>query len=331
MRDFLIRDKLARRLLLLYAAEAILCTGAVIASVSFQEDEILAFPYGQIGAILRMLSVSGSVGNVLAWVLYILISLIPAAVWVLLYRRGKTMAEDLFLWAFSVLLLIFLYMTVNPSVLFALTGASTKVVSVSMLVSSCAVTLDSLILLYFMIRLLHYCRKIEDQKLIRNLRYFFYVVGFVLVMVFFTGGLSGFIEAMEKVKEGNTGFGASFTCTYVLLALKQVVEYLPVLAEWILALFAIWLLSAMEQDIYGEETVKAAERMARICPALLLVTLSLTVLCNILNLFWQSESYQVSLSVNVPLFYIGYSIVLLLISRSLAAGRRLKQDHDLFI
>lgn len=331
MRDFSCKKTSIQRWLLIYGIEAVICLMAVIMSISFSVYDLLAFPYGQIGYVLRILSFRGGICNVLAWILYGFLSLIPAAVWGMLRHKGKAVTVDRFLPCFTVLLFFFLYMAVNPSVLFDLTGASTQVASVPYLISSCALVLDSLVLLYLVIRLLRYCKAQDDRKMIRNLRNFFYLFGFVLVIIIFAKGPGSLMESIEKVKGENTDFAVSLTWTYLFLVLKTLKDFLPAAAEFIPSLLAVRLLYAMEADSYGEETVKAAERLARVSYILLILILGFTACCNLLNLFCQSENYQVSIFVDIPLFYIGFSIVLILISRYLSNGRQLKQDHDLFI
>ena len=314
------------RLLCIYGAAAVICLLAALASVSIDPCALMAFPYMQIGMFLRWLSLSGTAGNVLAWIVYILLSLIPTAIWL----AGKSRRS--FLPLFSLLLFVFLYMTVNPAVLFQLTGASAELVTSSMLVASCALILDSLLVLYLVIRLLRYWKQLENRRLVRNLRYFFYAFGFVLVMIIFLQGPADFMKAAEQVRNGNTGITTSdFTLTGLLLVLRTFAAYLPTAAELLLSILAIHLLQAMEKDLYGEKTVQAAELLARVCAGSLVLILGFMVCCNLMNLLFQSGSYDSFFTVNIPLNYIGFSLILLLVSRNLSSGRELKQDYNLFI
>ncbi|MGN0293899.1 MAG: hypothetical protein ACI4D3_07850 [Lachnospiraceae bacterium] len=340
-------DSGAVRLICVYAAEAVICllavvmflradaggsgyTGTTVNTGSAADTwNLLAFPWAQIGMMLRRLSVSGAAGNVLAWILYTLISLIPAAVWMGIRRGKREKKADLFLPLFSLLLFGLLYLAVNPAFLFRLTGASAAQTTSSVLLASCALAADSLLILYLVVRLLHSWKNMESRKLIRNLRYFFYLFGFVMVILVFAGGPADFMSALQKVQEGNTAdVGAT---TRFLLAMKTLASCLPDAAQLLLSVLAVSLLGAMEEDIYGEKTVHNAELLARVCGISLVVNLSFLVCCNVLNLMLQSGSSDSSFTAGIPLGYIGFSLILTLITRSLSSGRDLKQDYDLFI
>lgn len=335
------------RLLCVYAVEAVVCLLAVV--MLFRADtmnigdtgsavdigditntwNLLAFPWAQIGMMLRGLSVSGAAGNVLAWILYILVSLIPAAVWMGIRCGKRERKADLFLPVFSLLLFGLLYLAVNPAYLFRLTGASAAQTTSSVLLASCALAVDSMLILYLVVRLLRSWRTMESRKLIRNLRYFFYLFGFVMVILVFAGGPADFMSALQKVQEGNTDdVGA---VTRFLVAMKTLAAWLPDAAQLLLSVLAVCLLNAMEEDIYGEKTVRTAELLAGVCGISLIVNLSFLVCCNVLNLILQSGSSDSSFMAGIPLGYIGFSLILILIARSLSSGRDLKKDYDLFI
>lgn len=344
------------RLIGVYIAEAVICLLAAVMSFSVDTWDVLVFPYGQIGSILRWLSFGGAVGNIAAWILFVLISLIPAAVWAVLKQRKAAAGVDAFLPVCSLLLFFILYMAVNPALLFDLTGVSTGVATASILLASFALVMDSIVILYLVLRMMHCWRKQENGKLIRNLKYFFCLLGFVLVIMIFAQAPSSLLGAVENVKEGNTGLmaevsadfnagydsafhtgafsgdgHASFGQTWFLLILKMFVDYLPAAAELILSILAVDLLESMEKDMYSEETVKKAGLLARVCSISLIGILGFLVCCNVLNLLLLPGSLQTSLLANIPLSYIGFSMILLLISRNLSSGRELKQDYDLFI
>ncbi|HHX68492.1 MAG TPA: hypothetical protein GX708_10625, partial [Gallicola sp.] len=43
----------------------------------FNMKQIIFFPYYQISNMLRIMSLSGNIGNIVSWAIYILISIIP--------------------------------------------------------------------------------------------------------------------------------------------------------------------------------------------------------------------------------------------------------------
>lgn len=78
-----------RHLFTLLSVEAAACVLFCILqrSLSGLFSTLIAFPFEQIGAGLRVLSLSGAVGNVVAIILYILLGLIPAGIWGFLHWR----------------------------------------------------------------------------------------------------------------------------------------------------------------------------------------------------------------------------------------------------
>ena len=96
-------------------ATALLCIIFWISKNSFSTifTSALAFPFEQIAALLRALSISGSFLNALALLLYAGICLIP--VWFMLWlkTRKKLYAEDWLLVLLSGLLFAVIYLMVN--------------------------------------------------------------------------------------------------------------------------------------------------------------------------------------------------------------------------
>ena len=87
-------------------------------------EALRAFPFAQIGQGLRWLSLSGPVGDLAAWMLYLLLSLLPC-LWLavrVVKRRAK--AEDALLGLAACLLLVVLYRMVNPAGLPAMLGSA---------------------------------------------------------------------------------------------------------------------------------------------------------------------------------------------------------------
>ena len=81
-----------RHLFTLLSVEAAACVLFCILqrSLSGLFSTLIAFPFEQIGAGLRILSLSGAVGNVIAIILYMLLGLIPAGIWGFLHWRKKS-------------------------------------------------------------------------------------------------------------------------------------------------------------------------------------------------------------------------------------------------
>ena len=113
-----------RHLFTLLSVEAAACVLFCILqrSLSGLFSTLIAFPFEQIGAGLRVLSLSGAVGNVVAILLYMLLGLIPAGIWGFLHWRKKSEPLDFMLLAISALLFVILYYMINPGLLYQAPG-----------------------------------------------------------------------------------------------------------------------------------------------------------------------------------------------------------------
>ena len=106
-----------RRWIAAFAAEGVLCAGlTLLLNGSAAADAgLMAFPFAQIGAGLRALSLMGGVRNVLAIMLYAAVSLLPAGLLAAVCRKRKPVCEDGLLLLMSVTLFGTLWAAVNPA------------------------------------------------------------------------------------------------------------------------------------------------------------------------------------------------------------------------
>lgn len=75
---------------------------------------LLSLPFAQIGAGLRALSLSGAIGNSIAVVLYLLLSLVPVGILVWRSRCRRLVPEDSLLVGLSLFLFVMFYVMINP-------------------------------------------------------------------------------------------------------------------------------------------------------------------------------------------------------------------------
>ena len=80
--------------------------------------QIMYLPFELIGKGLRFLSLSSAIGNVIAIIIYAVISMIPAIYIIYQRKRGRTQKEDILLVAFTGLLFYSMYMFINPGLMY---------------------------------------------------------------------------------------------------------------------------------------------------------------------------------------------------------------------
>ena len=152
-----------RHLFTLLSVEAAACVLFCILqrSLSGLFSTLIAFPFEQIGAGLRVLSLSGAVGNVVAIILYMLLGLIPAGIWGFLHWRKKSESLDIMLLVISALLFVTLYYMINPGLLSTGVPGTGK--------WSLGSTFYSVLLGYLLIRILLHYKNAGTEKLQKGL------------------------------------------------------------------------------------------------------------------------------------------------------------------
>ena len=183
-----------RHLFTLLSVEAAACVLFCILqrSLSGLFSTLIAFPFEQIGAGLRVLSLSGAVGNVVAIILYMLLGIIPAGIWGFLHWRKKSEPLDFMLLVISALLFVTLYYMINPGLLFTGVPGTGK--------WSLGSTFYSVLLGYLLIRILLHYKNAGTEKLQKGLWFLLGTVSVVLVYGIFGQELRGLLQNLETVQ-----------------------------------------------------------------------------------------------------------------------------------
>ena len=177
-----------RHLFTLLSVEAAACVLFCILqrSLSGLFSTLIAFPFEQIGAGLRVLSLSGAVGNVVAIILYMLLGIIPAGIWGFLHWRKKSEPLDFMLLVISALLFVTLYYMINPGLLSTGVPGTGK--------WSLGSTFYSVLLGYLLIRILLHYKNAGTEKLQKGLWFLLGTVSVVLVYGIFGQELGGLLQ-----------------------------------------------------------------------------------------------------------------------------------------
>lgn len=324
---------------LLLAAEAVLLTvlcltGWAQAAMDAAAMNAAAFPYAQLGALLRALSLSGAAGNAAAWALYLLLGLLPT-VWLLLRCiRRRAHAEDALLAVFSLVLLYALYLFVNPAELAArMTPDIGMRTELSLTVGGAALgcTLHALLIAYAALRLMR-CSAEKERGMYPAMRWLLYAVLAMLVFGVFGSGLSGLLHSVAALREANTALPASkLTVSIGFLAAQALVQALPLLCGIPIAIQALRLIDAASVEPYSEATVAAAHRMGTYSRAAVVGVLLSQAALNLLQLALGGAVHASSYTVALPLTAILLMLAAMLLARFMERGKRIKEDNDSII
>lgn len=293
------------------------------------------FPFEQIGEGLRRLSLSGVAGNVAAVVLYVIISLVPCGLFLWLKKKGKTCKADLMLLLISADLFFTIYYMINPG-LFVSNGMPGGGI-----ILGC--TFYSLVIGYFVLRILAKSAKADTKALQKGLRILLYVVMLFLtcvVVVEFAFNLPANIKALKEANTAVSGerlwgdFGndnVDLTVTYVFLVLQSIVNALPYVLDILVLLVVGKALKELLEDAYSDAAVAAVRRIATVCSKVLAIIVIADMSFNILQILFRNKLYQVNVTTVIPLMSILFAIATLVIARYVGENQKLKQDNDLFI
>lgn len=274
-----------------------------------------AFPFEQIGLGLRILSLSGAVGNGIAVLLYALISLIPCFFWLWLKKIHKIRKIDLLLVGLSILLFIVFYYMINPGLFF------TGVPGIGKWMLGCM--FYSVFFGYLTIRMLIIYTHADEGKLQKGLYLLLWILNFVFIYMIFGRLLGEFLKNINNIQ------GSKITCVFI--GFHYLVNILPYLFDIGIIFLAIHMLKTLEISWYSDEAVREVNRLADFGVKALEITVSVEVIFNLAQIWFCNQLLQVDIVITIPFFSIIFVFAVLLFARYVQENQRLKMDNDLFI
>lgn len=315
------------------AAEAAVCVifSLVQVNASGACSGLAAFPFEQTGYALRALSLSGTIGNAAAILLYMGLSLLPCLAWLILKKKGKLLGIDHVLYGLSILLLIVHYYMINPGLFPAPVPGTGKWMLGCMFYSALSG--------YLVIRVLLVCRRAQPETLHSVLQKLLVFLNMVFVYLIFGQGLGSFLKAVQNVGSMDSGpvmsgfapGAQSPGMTYLFLRLGYLVNLLPYVFDMGIVFQAGRMLTALKTDRYGDASVELTGRLAGFCTRALGITAAADVGFNLLQVLFCSSLSQMDLVIHVPVISIIFVLAALLFARYLQEDQKLKREHDLII
>ena len=289
---------------------------------------IVAFPFEQIGLLLRALSLAGSLGNILAWILYVLICLSPLVVLYFMRKRDGTHKEDILLMVLCGVLFGVLYYMINPLRMGgALSSDDMTMVGRAFLSG----TFYSVLIAYLVLRTL---RTFYDSGMEKIQKYLILLLSVLNVyFVFYVFGLAfgGFLEARQTLYAGNTGAGSEILLSEVFLFLQYAVMALPYFLNIFVVFSIIGLLREMTLDRYSEATTEGVRNLSRLCRWTLTVTVLTNMGFHILQLMFSSQIRALNSTLGIPVFSLVFVLAVLMLTQFVQENKALKDDNDMFI
>ena len=280
----------------------------------------LTLPFTALGTLLRRLSLSGGIGNAVALGLYAAACLAPLLLW----WKTKRAAEDWLLVLMSAVLVLVLYVMVNPALRPGLMQSRVGDVVYAGAVWSVLIT-------WGVLKLLRSSDRVLDGNIYAALRLFLLICAASCVLQGFGLGIAALRERITAVQEGNTMFGVNLWPTYLFFALDFAAGAME---EGLLALIffrGAELLTELERDPYSAECVSAGQRVSIWCKRTLMAASVADLAMNLGQVFCAGMLHDVDVTVRLPISAMAVSFGMLALTRLLVQGKELKDDNDLFV
>ena len=314
------KEKTYRRLLGIEAAVLlVLCSLQQWCSGWFAA--VSAFPFEQIGFVLRKLSLHSVLGNASAIVLYAAVSLLPVLAMVLICRRRRLQPEDWGLLLISGALFYVLYRMINP-------GSMPELWRVSETAAKAVLggVVYSLLIGYVVLRLLRSFSESDAGQLQKNLCVLLRLLGVFFVAQSTAGCLSQVFASIRQVQAQNTV--GDLQVTVAFLVLRGIVDALPYVLDTAIVLAALRLARV---ERHSAEAVEAAEGLSIRCCRMLAITVVSNGCFNLLQVLAARRLLVVDSVILLPLFSVLFALAMLLVACLMRENKQLKDDNDLFV
>ena len=291
------------------------------------------------GNALRALSLSGVLGNLVAWIIVYLLSA-PPLIWMLLqWRKREKHWSDALAPLASLLVAMGLYAMVNP------TRMDTPLLELAgfLPLAYWAAAVSALVCWAILLTL----KKLEHSNSLylgSAFSLLLFLASALMIFAAVKAGVSQFLALMAQTTEGNTSTSpllaiydlgvdpAQITShtRWLLLALT-VLDVVPTLLGAVVLLWSTDLVRAVQTAPFTEETVALSEKMASGCCRMVQANVLIGVGANLLQLAAFSHVAHTNFSVNLPLLPLLLSAALFLLCRLFQHGQQLQQDNDSII
>ena len=287
---------------------------------SFLYPPIFPLPFVWIGEGLRILSLSGAGGNIVAIALYILLSMLPF----LFSLKQKWTAENWLLALASAATFYCLYYIINPAHRPAILHGDSGTLIL------CG-SVWSLLFAWAIIRLLRCYDSADISGIYHGMRIFLAFCAIGCICLGLGVGFYDFLTEIKTVQESNTILGLNLIPTYIFQFLIFTIVALEYILDAFLMYHSIILIRELEKNAYSENSYEAAKRTAIWCKRTLCIIVLSYAGLNLAQVLFAGILHNLRVQLRLPIFSIVLVFAMLVLSRLLYEGKQLKEDNDLFI
>ena len=295
-------------------------------------SSIVAFPFEQIGVLLRRLSLSGKIGNVIAFLIYFLVCLIPCFAYLMMKKKHRTCREDFVLPAMSVMLLIVIYYMINPGLLHVSVPGTGK-----WMLGAC---FYSVLFGYLILRVISAAVSADTKRLQKMIIVLLAGINIAFIYAICSQQFGSLLTSIMELRNANTASGFEFDMgstvsglefTYLLFVVQFLADALPYALDIVIVFLAMQVIHELEEDRYSDQAIHATEKLAGFCVKALKATVVVSIAVNILQLIYCDVFYQINITITIPIVSIAFVLIILLYTRYVREDQKLKQENDSFI
>lgn len=291
---------------------------------------LLSIPFDLIGTGLRRLSLSTSLGNIIALIIFVVISLTPIFYMIYKIKKYRWDNVDVILPIISFYSFYMLYQFINPGLLInQLPAVLADTSAMPYLKLSLSILFYSLCASYAILRTVG---KLSKENMVNNSHYLFSGLQKILLSIsilytFYIGYFSTFqmfVDLYKNKKEERS------TINFLFVFIKYALENLPIVFTILIFMSGILLLKAMiTEEANGE--MEAANILGIISRRAVYITVFCNIALNGIQFLLSNRLNDTNFSLEISLFPLVISFSAMIISGYFRKTKELIEDNELII
>lgn len=290
--------------------------------------QIMYLPFELIGKGLRILSLSSVAGNVIAIIIYAVISMIPVIYVMYQRKRGRKHKEDILLIAFTGLLFYSLYMFINPGLMYQRMPDIFSMDQSSLIAMKIiyAFIIYSVVIMWLIMKAIRFIG--DDSQKNWKSRLYFGMKALIAALASYYTILITYAKTFELLhKSGNKLQNVSS-----VQCVKSVLQLLPIAFTVLLFINIIYVVKAIE-DHKEEQQMIAVSRLAGVAK----VTAVVTVISDFILNFYQFllgatlQNVNVTFAPDVSMEPLIIAFGALIFHEYFKRTKQLKEENEQFI
>ncbi len=291
-------------------------------------DQIISFPFVQIGNLIRKLSLSSPSGNATAWIVYVLFCAWPLLLLGLRIRKRSQNVADMLLVLLSALLFVSIYFMINP-------GLAVGVLMPAGLGDAWKMGISSVIYMvalgYIILRMIRRFQTGKTERLLADLEVILVVFAVLLVITLTLSMPFEIMREIEYIEAANTMTGIDFSLTHLFVILRKITIMIPLLYQILIVLAGFDLVQELKIERYSTEVVEKAIHVGNRCKEAIVATVLVSVLINVTQLIAGAKLLHSNYHLEIPLLSILTVIITMLLAKYFAHSVEIKKEMDLFV